>query len=72
MKFDDVLKWVACGFVCIGAALTTFKLDPFNIVALNIGAVLYAIWGYRIREINQVVVNCSLIGLYVIGLALRN
>jgi hypothetical protein len=71
MKINDLLKWVACAFVCIGAALTTFRFDPYNIAALNIGAVLYAIWGYRIGETNQVVVNCSLIGLYAIGLIIR-
>ena len=71
MQINTVLKWVACAFVCIGAALTTFKLDPYNIVALNIGALLYAIWGYRIKEINQVVVNGALICLYVVGVYIR-
>jgi hypothetical protein len=45
--------------------------DPLNIYFLNVGAVLYLIWAYRIRELNQIVVNVVLLALYIMGLVQR-
>ena len=66
-KFDKALGWVGCGLVCLGAALTTFQIDPLNIYALNLGAIVYAIWGYRVKQWNQLAVNLFLIGVYGFG-----
>lgn len=68
---NSILKWTACVVICVGAALTTFRIDPWNLVFLNLGAVLYASWGYRVREWNQVVVNVFLILLYAGGFLIR-
>ena len=66
-KFDKILGWVGCFLVCLGAGLTTFQIDPLNIYALNLGAIVYAIWGYRVKQWNQLAVNLFLIGVYGFG-----
>ena len=66
-KFNKTLGWVGCFFVCLGAALTTFQIDPLNIYALNLGAIVYAVWGYRVKQWNQLAVNLFLIGVYGFG-----
>ena len=68
---NNVLKWTACAFVCAGAFCTSFMFDPLNIYFLNVGAVLYLIWAYRIRELNQIVVNIVLLGVYIMGFVQR-
>ena len=68
---NNVLKWAACAFVCAGAFCTSFMFDPLNIYFLNVGAVLYLIWAYRIRELNQIVVNIVLLGVYIMGFVQR-
>ena len=66
-RFNKALGWVGCFFVCLGAALTTFQFDPANIYALNLGAIVYAIWGYRVKQWNQLAVNLFLIAVYGFG-----
>jgi 4-hydroxybenzoate polyprenyltransferase len=68
---NNVLKWTACAFVCAGAFCTSFMFDPLNIYFLNVGAILYLIWAYRIRELNQIVVNIVLLALYIMGFVQR-
>jgi hypothetical protein len=68
---NRVLGWTGCFFVCVGALLTTFDIDPLNIYALNVGAIIYAAWGIRTRQWNQVAVNGFLIAIYGLGLVLR-
>ena len=72
MLFDlnFYLKWVACIVTLTGAVLTSLNIHPANIYLLNLGAVLYFIWGYRIREINLVVINAGFIIIYAIGIYL--
>ena len=62
------LKWCACLVTLAGALCTSLRMDPLNLVLLNLGAVLYLIWGYRIREWNLVVINLSLLIIYLFGL----
>ena len=51
-----------------GAILTSLRIDPENIYLLNAGAILYFIWGYRIREMNLVVINLGFIIIYAVGI----
>ena len=64
------LKWVACIVTLAGAVLTSLNIHPENIYLLNLGAILYFIWGYRIREMNLVVINAGFIIIYAIGIYL--
>lgn len=65
---NNSLKWTGCGLVCAGAVCTSLRIDPLNIYLLNAASVCYGIWGYRIKELNQVVVNVFLIVIYIIGM----
>ena len=64
------LKWSACAVTLIGALCTSLRIDPLNIILLNVGAVLYLCWGYRIREPNLVAINAGLLLIYLYGLYL--
>ena len=64
----NICKWAGCFFVCSGAVCTSFQIHPANIYLLNAASVMYLIWGIRIKELNQIVVNLFLIGIYLIGI----
>ena len=67
----DFLKWVATLITLAGALATALALDPLNIWLLNLGAVLFLMWGILIKEKAMVAVNAGLLGIYVFGLMLR-
>jgi len=69
-NLDFYLKWSACVVTLIGAILTSLRIDPMNIYLLNAGAILYFVWGYRIREWNLIVINAGFIIIYAIGIYL--
>ena len=64
------LKWLACIVTLTGAVLTALNRHPENIYFLNAGAILYFVWGYRIREWNLIVINAGFIVIYAIGIYL--
>jgi len=68
INLDFILKWAACGVTLAGALCTALRIDPMNIYLLNAGAFLYLIWSVRIRELNLIVINASLLTIYVVGL----
>jgi len=68
INLDFILKWVACGVTLAGALCTALRIDPMNIYLLNAGAFLYLVWAVRIRELNLIVINASLLTIYVVGL----
>ena len=70
MQSNFYLKWSACIITLIGAVLTSLRIDPANIYFLNCGAILYFIWGHRIREWNLIVINAGFILIYAWGIYL--
>ena len=68
MQSNFYLKWSACIVTLIGAVLTSLRIDPMNIYLLNLGAMLYFVWGYRIREWNLIVINAGFILIYAVGI----
>lgn len=64
---NSIIKWVALCFTLAGAALTSFNIHPWNIYTLNVGALLYMWWAYRIREWNLVLVNLGILLIYIAG-----
>ena len=68
MVFNDKLKWVACAVTLAGALCTSLRIDPLNVYLLNVAAVLYLWWSYRIKERSLMAVNAGLLGIYVLGL----
>ena len=63
-RINQALGWLGCLFICIGAIAVALDIDPLNIHALNLGAIVYAVWGYRTKQWNQVAVNLFLIAVY--------
>jgi 4-hydroxybenzoate polyprenyltransferase len=66
-RITRALGWIGCLFICIGAIAVTLEIDPLNIYMLNAGAIVYAVWGYRTKQWNQVTVNLFLIAVYSFG-----
>jgi len=63
---NNVLKWSGCAFVVAGAILTALKV-PHNVYFFNIGALLYAIWGWRVKEMSILLLNGFLLMIYSFG-----
>lgn len=62
------LKWVATWITLAGALCTSLRIDPLNVYLLNIGALLFLWWAFRIRDRAMITVNAGLLGIYVLGL----
>lgn len=67
----DVFKWVATGITLSGGLATALMYDPMNIYLLNLGAFLFLIWGYLIRDKAMIVVNAGMLSIYMIGIWIR-
>jgi hypothetical protein len=63
---NNALKWSGCAFVVIGAILTAGKHCE-SVYFFNLGAFLYAVWAWRIKEMSILVVNAILLVIYTIG-----
>lgn len=61
------LKWTGLISTLLGALCTSLRIDPLNIYLLNIGALLYLTWSWRIKDINLVIVNAGLLLIYIVG-----
>jgi hypothetical protein len=71
MLLCDKIKWVATGITLCGALATALMYDPLNVYLLNLGALLFFIWGYMIKEKAMMAVNAGLLLIYMIGLGVR-
>jgi hypothetical protein len=72
MKTNTFIKWIALCFTLSGALCTSFKIMPLNVYLLNVGALLYMIWGIRIKEVNIAIVNGGLLLIYLTGVAMHH
>jgi phosphate starvation-inducible membrane PsiE len=71
MMKKDVLfyiKWFATFATIIGALLTSFKMDPYNIIFFNIGALSWLIVAIKWKEYALILINSVLLLIYFIGL----
>lgn len=71
MNKADVLKWVATAVTLCGAVCTSLAIDPLNIYFLNLGALLFLIWGFMIKEKAMIAVNAGLLAIYIVGMFVR-
>ena len=71
MLLNNVLKWVATAITLLGSLCVALSIDPLNVILLNIGAAMFIVWGFRIKEKAIVVVNMGILAIYVFGLMLR-
>ena len=71
MKLCCKVKWLATVVTLAGAMATALMFDPLNIYLLNLGAFLFLIWGYMIKDKAMVTVNAGLLIIYFIGIMVR-
>jgi hypothetical protein len=71
MLLANKIKWIATAVTLGGALATTLMLDPMNIWLLNLGALLFFVWGYMIQDKAIMTVNFGLIIIYVFGIFFR-
>lgn len=71
MKLSCKIKWFATVVTLCGAIATAFMYDPLNIYLLNLGAFLFLVWGYMIKDKAMITVNAGLLFIYIIGLMVR-
>ena len=64
-------KWLGTTFTILGALFTTLGLDPVNVYAFNLGAVLWLIAAIRMKEASLIAVNAALLAIYFVGFILR-
>jgi hypothetical protein len=67
----NVIKWIATVVTLCGAMATALMYDPLNIYLLNLGAVLFLIWGVLIKDKAMMTVNAGLLATYVLGIFVR-
>lgn len=68
-KTNSILKWTATAVTLLGAILTSLNIYPLNVIAFNVGSILWLMFAIRIKEKSLVVVNAGLLLVYVFGLA---
>jgi hypothetical protein len=71
MKLCCKIKWAATAVTLVGALATALMYDPLNIYLLNLGAFLFLIWGYMIKDKAMITVNAGLLFIYIIGIMVR-
>lgn len=70
-KVNAVLEWSAT-LVTVGAGVATaLAMDPLNIYLFNLGSILWLMWAVRIKRVSLIVVNVSLLIVYVYGFIVR-
>jgi len=67
----NAFKWVATIVTLVGAIATALMYDPLNIYLLNIGALLFLIWGVMIQDKAMITVNVGLLFIYILGIWMR-
>lgn len=71
MEIANWFKWAGTFVTLIGAALTSLAIDPINIYFLNIGSILFLIWGTLIKDKAMIAVNGGLLTIYLVGVTMR-
>jgi hypothetical protein len=68
----NTLKWLGTAFTILGALLTSLGgLDPWNVLAFNLGAGFWLWASVRMQDAALMAVNASLLSIYVVGSILR-
>ena len=68
----SVIKWTATAVTLCGAVATALRIDPLNMYFLNIGSLLFLVWGCLIKDKAMITVNFGLLAIYVFGLFYGN
>lgn len=71
MLLVNKIKWVATFVTLCGAMATALMFDPLNIWLLNLGACLFLVWAFMIKDKAMITVNSGLLATYVLGIFVR-
>jgi len=66
-KINFYLQWIATAITVLGAGFTAVNIYPANVIAFNLGSVLWLVYAYRIRAKSLIVVNLSMLMIYFAG-----
>ena len=62
---NDYLQWSATLFTILGAVFTSLNTYPINVVAFNVGGVLWLLYAVRLKHNALIVTNAGLLLIYV-------
>ena len=68
-KLDNFLQWSATFLTILGALFTSANIYPLNVVAFNIGSILWLAFAVRINAPSLITVNAILLLIYAAGMA---
>jgi hypothetical protein len=72
MMKTEYLKWLGTGFTIGGALLTSVGgLDPYNVLAFNLGALFWLGASIQMRDAALMAVNSALLAIYAVGTLIR-
>jgi hypothetical protein len=64
----EIMKWVSTAIMLLAALAIVEGIHPFSIYLLNLGSLAWLITSIMWREWSLIVVNASLLLVYVYGL----
>jgi len=68
MKIDQILKWVATGFLIVGAALNSLNIYPYGPIVNLLGGFTWLIVSIMWKEASLITTNVLLATVTIIGL----
>jgi len=68
MKIDQILKWVATGFLIVGAALNSLNIYPYGPIVNLLGGFTWLIVSIMWKEASLITTNVVLATVTIIGL----
>lgn len=68
MSAVELMKWVSTGIMLLAALAIVEGIHPASIYLLNLGSLAWLITAIMWREVSLIVVNASLLAVYVYGL----
>ena len=63
-----LLEWLATALVIAGAVFSSLDWYPLNIIAFNVGSLVWLFVAIRIKMMSLVVVNGGLVLIYLAGI----
>jgi uncharacterized protein with PQ loop repeat len=67
-KINFTLQWSATILTIAGAIFTSLNMYPQNVVAFNLGGVLWLLYAFRINHKSLIMTNAGLLLIYILGL----
>jgi len=67
---NEMLQWIGAVFIIVGYTLNAVgpAVYPWNIASFTVGASMFLIWGVRVNNIPQMIVNIVALSICVVGM----